>query len=326
MENRQKMKMLRLVDILQRETDENHMISTREIIKRLNEIGITCDRRSVPRDMALLREEGFDVHTVQVKKEHKYYMTVGNLSVPELKILIDAVQAAKFITNEKTEELVEKLTSLCGSQRSEILQCNKLRFRLNNHTNEDIFANINAIENAIFNKKRITFHYFHLNENGQRLYRYNKGLYKADPIILKYNEDNYYLIAYSLKDKEIRYYRVDRMCDIKVKDDPISDETLQIEDKVYEDSEQAVKMYGGEPETVTLKFTNDVIEAIFDQFGEKTKITRIDESLCSAEIKVQISPTFWGWLTQFAGKISILSPLRIKNQYLKVLKSAEEIP
>ena len=159
-ENWQKYKLLRLLELLQQETDEEHPLTTNTICARLTELGLPCERRTLSKDIALLNSIGYEVMCQRVGKEYGYYITDRSFSVPELKILIDAVQAASFITEKKTAELVDKLAALGGSHKADILKSNMVCFNTRKHSNESIFYNVGYLEDAIEQKKKDGMTYF----------------------------------------------------------------------------------------------------------------------------------------------------------------------
>lgn len=322
-DNCQKIKLLKLYELLRQETDEDHPLTTMSIVSRLEEIGISCERRTVARDMAILNEKGYEVMCRQVGKEKGYYIEDRSFSVPELKILIDAVQAAGFITDKKTAALIDKISDLGGSHRAEILKSNMVCFNTRKHTNEAILYNIGFLEEAIQEQKKVVFYYFDLNEKRERVYRRNGHHYIVEPVALVFNEDNYYLITYSASHDNTASYRVDRMEQVNVTEEFVTEKALKLRDNVNEYTEQAFKMYGGEPEDITICFTDKLIGVVYDKFGESTKITRIDKGNCVATVRVQISPTLWGWLFQFVGQMKIISPDTIIEKFKEYAKNLE---
>lgn len=198
-ENHQKIKLLKLMELLRQETDELHALSTNEICSRLSAIGISCERRTLAKDIALLNEQGFEVMSCRVGKEKGYYIADRSFSIPELKILIDAVQAANFITENKSAELIKKIAALGGSHQADILQSNLVCFNTRKHTNETIYYSVGYLEDAIQQKNKVLFRYFDLNEHGEKVYRREGHRYVVEPVALVFHEDNYYIVVYSAK-------------------------------------------------------------------------------------------------------------------------------
>ena len=320
-ENMQKIKLLKLYEFLRKETDEDHPISRVELCKKLNEMGISSNVRTLSLDIETLTSNGYEVMSFLRDKEKFYYIPERELTVPEIKILLDAVQAASFVTEKKTSELVEKVASLGGSHRAELLKENMVCFNTRKHTNEAILYTVDSIEDAIIRKKKIAFNYFHLNENGEREYvttsAGNKKRYYIEPVALIFNEDNYYLMGYSKRHPgTTASYRVDRMDHVEVVEESVlSDEAIARIDGVAEFTEQAFKMFSGELETVVIQFNKELIGPVFDKFGEATPMMAVNETTCTATVHVQISPTFFGWLAQFGNKMHIISPENVIEQY-----------
>ena len=318
-ENYQKIKLLKLVELLHQETDEDHPMRTGVICEKLRAMNITCDRRTLHKDMKMLNEHGYEVMNELVGHELAYYISDRSFSIPELKVLIDAVQAASFVTDKKTSELIDKIANLGGSHRAEILKENIVRFNTRKHSNESIYYIIGYLEDAIQKNHKIIFRYFDLNEVGEKVYRRDGHHYVVEPVGLVFNEDNYYLLIYSSKHKNTANYRVDRMDSVEVIDEDITNEAKLLRDNVAAMMESSFKMFGGQTVKAVLEFDDCLIGAVYDKFGEDITMQRIAEHTISAKVKVQISPTFFGWLFQFGKKMSIISPVSLREEYLQRL-------
>lgn len=314
-DNYRKIKLLKLLDMLRQETDEQNPLSTTQICAKLGQMGIVCDRRTLPRDIAILNEQGYEIMSLMVGHDKCYYVEDRSFSVPELKILIDAVQAASFITDKKTAELVDKIASLGGTHRAEILKSNMVCFNTRKHSNEQIYYSVDTLERAIQDNKKVIFYYFNLDENGNKAYRRDHHHYVVEPIALVFNEDNYYLVSYSARHDGTANYRLDRMEAVEIIDEDICEKAIALRESVSGYTEQVFKMYGGETVDVVLEFSDNLIGAVYDKFGEDIKMTRVADDKCTAAVKVQVSPVFWGWLFQFAGQMNITSPESAIEEY-----------
>lgn len=314
-ENWQKYKLLKLLEMLRQETDEEHPLPTSAICSKLGEMGISCERRTLTKDIAVLNELGYEVMWSWVGKEKGYYIEDRSFTVPEIKILIDAVQAASFITDKKTAELIDKIAELGGSHKADILKSNMVCFNTRKHSNESIYYNVGYIEDALQQQLKLSFHYFDLNENGEKVYRRDRREYIVEPVALVFNEDNYYLMAYSAKYDGTANYRVDRMDHVEVVEEHISEKARELRGGLDDYTEQVFKMYGGQQEDIVLEFDAKLIGVVYDKFGEDTKMIRSSDDKCVATVRVQISPVFWGWLFQFAGQMRILSPDHVIEGY-----------
>ena len=314
-ENYRKVKLLKLLELLRKRTDEQHPMTTSEICAAMDELGIPCDRRIIKQDVDNLNDLGYEVMVTMVGHEKAYYVEDRSFSLPELKILIDAVHASSFITEKKSEELIEKLAALAGEHRAEVLKRNMVCFNTRKHSNEKILYTIDTLEEAILTQKKIIFLYFDLDENGQRVYRRGGHHYVVEPVALVFNEDNYYLTSYASRHDSTSNYRVDRMDAVEIIDEPCGEKAVALRDQVAAYTEQAFKMFGGQLEDVALEFDRVLIGVVYDKFGESVKMIPSGENRCIATVKVRISPVFWGWLFQFAGQMDIISPAKLKEEY-----------
>lgn len=322
----QKIKLVKLLDLLQRETDEQHPISRQALCKRLNKMGISSNPRVLSLDIELLNESGFEIMENQVGREKFYYVEDRQFSIPELKVMIDAIEAASFISEKRTAEIVDKIASLGGIHRADLLKQNMVYFNTRKHKNSIVLFSIDHLEDAICRKKKVTFNYFDLDNNGNRVFRADdtgeKKQYCVDPVALVFNEDNYYLIAYSSHHPgQTANYRIDRMMQVEVvEDSEMSPEAISKIDSVGKYTEEAFKMYSGESVSVTLEFDKTLIGPVFDKFGEETIIRQRTSDSFVANVKVQVSPTFFGWLAQFGERMRIASPKTVIKDYIEYLK------
>lgn len=322
-DNYRKVKLIKLLELLRQHTDEQHPMTTNQICEAMGSMGIPCDRRIVTQDVIALNELGYEIMSTMLGHEKAYFVEDRSFSLPELKILIDAVHASSFITEKKSEELIEKLAALAGSHRAEVLKRNMVCFNTRKHSNEKILYTIDALEEAILTQKKVIFLYFDLDENGQRVYRRDGHHYVVEPIALVFNEDNYYMSCYSSRHDSTSHYRVDRMDGVKVIDEKCCEKAIALRDEVAAYTEQAFKMFGGQAEDVVLEFDRKLIGVVYDKFGESVKMLPSGENRCIATVKVRISPTFWGWLFQFAGQMKILSPARLVEEYKNFAQRVE---
>ena len=321
-ENYRKLKLLKLLELLRQETDENNPMVTNEICRRLMEMDIVCDRRTLATDIKLLNEQGYEIQSCQVCKAKGYYIADRRFSIPELKMLIDAVEASHLLSEKKTQELIEKIAALGGSKQAEVLTSNIVRFNTVKPTNECIYYTIQILEEAIREKKKVTIHYFHLNERREKVYRSEKGIHTVEPIALVYNNDRYYLTCYNPKADKNYNYRLDRIEWVEILKEKISKNAIIRSRSVAKYTAQVFKMYGGETVKVTLVFDARMIDYIYEKFGMDTKIRPCEDDNFTASVDVQLSPTFWGWVFQFTGKMKISAPERVREEYIEMLKKA----
>lgn len=320
-DNHRKVKLLRLLELLRQHTDEQNPMTTSQVGAAMEATGIHCDRRIIKRDVDSLNQMGYEVMVTRVGHENAYYIADRSFSIPELKILIDAVHASSFITEKKSEELIAKIAALAGSHRAEVLKRNMVCFNTRKHSNEKILYSVDTLEEAILTQKKVIFLYFDLDENGARVYRRGGHHYVVEPIALVFNEDNYYLTCYSARHDSTSNYRIDRMDGVKIIEEPCCEKAISLRNEVAAYTEQTFKMFSGQIEDVVLEFDRSLIGAVYDKFGENVKMMSSGENKIIATVKVRISPTFWGWLFQFGALMKIISPGAVVEQCSAVIDS-----
>lgn len=314
-ENFSKIKLLKIWEILKQESDENRPMTTGQIIERLSDSGITCDRRTLYADIATLNSFGYEVVTQKGQHSNSYYIVDRSFDVPELRILIDAVQAASFISPKKTEELTNKIAALGGSYCADILKKNIVEFNITKHNNEHIYYSVNGIENAILSGKKIKFQYFDLNEKQERKFRKSGEKYLVNPVTMVFSNDNYYLIGYHDNHDGVSIYRIDRMLNVSVSEQEINKSIQPKGLSVAKYRKQSFSMYGGETETVKFEADKDLLNVIYDKFGEDTQISLLNDGKITFTADVQISPIFLGWCCSFGERLIMVSPDNVVKQF-----------
>ncbi len=316
-----KIKLTKLLELLRQESDIDNPLTTNMIIEKMAQVNVSINRRNLADDIQTLNDQGFEIMQTKVGIQNAYYVEDRGFSVPELKIMIDAVQAASFVTPKKAKELISKIAALGGSHRAEILESNMVLFNTRKHSNEQIFYNVDAIETALLNQCKIIFYYYDLDENKKKIYRKDHHHYVIEPISLVFLEDNYYVMAYDSRFDSVANYRVDRMEQIEVIDEKVSEAAIE-KINVAEYTERTFKMYNGKVSNVTMEFEDTLITSVYDKFGEGIKMLRTGDHTCVTNVKVNVSPTFFGWVFQFGDKLRILSPEIVLEEYKKHYENA----
>ena len=309
--NPQKIKLLKLYEILRQHTDEDHPLSTNQLCAMLETEGITCDRRTLAEDIDILNANGFEVLRRRTRYAMLFYIVDRRFDLAEVKILIDAIQAASFITKQKTIELTDKVASLAGSYMAAALTGNLVTFNTRKHTNEAIYYTVDALERALRQKLKASFQYFDLDENGNRVLRKKSERYVVNPVGLVYHEDNYYFVTYHETHEATVNYRVDRMTNVKIEEGPVAEQAIALSGELGAYTERVFKMFNGPQATIELQFDRKLIDAVHDKFGEGVEIVACKRSLCKAKVDVLVSPVFFGWCFQFAKSMKILSPVSV---------------
>ncbi len=308
-EKTNKIKLLKLWELLSQNTDSEHPMGTPEILDRLKAMGIDCDRRTLYDDIKTLNSFGYEVDCVR-GASNEYSVDSSAFDVTELRILMDAVQASSFITDKKTDALVDKIAHLAGSRRAEVLKQNIVAFNTTKSTNEHIYYTVNEISNAIISQKKIEFTYFKYDSDHERVYRTDEGgevkLYKVNPYATIFSDDKYYLVCYDDKHGEMSHYRVDRMERVRVLDEEITPTNSVKGFDIQSHKKQVFSMFTGERKNVVFEADVSLIDVIFDKFGD-IKMTERDDKV-TFESEVQVSPTFIAWCCSFGNRLRVVSP------------------
>lgn len=321
----QKMKLHVLYELLSKHTDENNPISTKELRTLLKTQGINVSGRALFQDVLLLNKYNYEVGYVR-KRSYHYYIADRIFDIPELKILMDAVNSANFIPEDKTLLLIEKIASLAGIHRAELLKKNIICYDTNKRNNRQIYYCVDTLETAIGEKKKVSFLYFDFNVHKQRVYRKQGSRYIVNPLALIFTNDKYYLICYSDKYLNLSSYRVDRMEKAEIENEPITPVKEYENFNIHKYKQEAFSMFGGELCDVELLVSAELIDTILDKFGEDTPIFIADADSFRVKVPVRLSPTFYGWVLMSQGKITIEQPAEAVLELYKYKKAIIEQP
>lgn len=299
----QRIRALKVYEMLCQETDEDNPLGTSLIISKLKSCGIECDRKTLYKDIKALNDYGFEVMCTR-GQSNQYYVVSRKFDIPELRILIDAVQAASFITTSKTKELIDKIASLGGSSRGKVLK-NTTAFNTVKQKNEGIYYNVAALDEGIIAKRQVSFGYFNYDDMGKRIHRKDGERYIVNPIALVFNDNNYYLVCYNDKYQNISNYRVDRMENVRVEESKITKSECTEGFNLAEYRKQTFSMYAGELTKVDISFEKSLTDVIYDKFGSDVRISCVADGWCEVSVKVVPSPVFFGWCCSLVNKIKL---------------------
>ena len=310
----QKLKLLYLLQILNERTDDEHGLSMQEIIAALGKYDIEAERKSIYSDLELLEQFGIDIEK-RKSSTTTYHVVSRDFELPELKLLVDAVQASKFISPNKSNEIIKKLENLTSKYEATQLQRQVYVANRIKNMNSSILYVVDDIHRAIINNKKISFQYFEWNMNREKQLKRDGKVYIASPWALTWDDENYYLIAYDTEIDSIKHYRVDKMINIKVLDEAREGaETFEGFDMgVY--SKKTFGMFGGDDEQVTLRCNKLIANAIVDRFGSDVIMIPVDDDHFEVSTKVSVSPTFLGWVAMFGKNMMIKSPVSVVEKF-----------
>lgn len=320
--SQQKLKLLYLYKILSENTDEEHPITVNQMIDFLGDYGVSAERKSIYDDIECLKLFGVDIVSVKTKS-YGYYIASRDFELPELKLLVDTVQASKFITRKKSLELIAKLEKLTSRHYGQLLNRQVYVTNRAKSFNEKIYYNVDKIHEAISSDCWISFKYFDIDVNKHKKYRKDGGLYKEQPVCLMWNEENYYLVTYKEKYNSYVHYRVDKMENIL-----LLDEKRNLPDKEFDQASYAKKMFSmfsGNETEVDIIFSNELSGNVIEKFGSDIFMYPIDENSFKAKVKVAVSPFFLSWILGLGDKAKIVSPACVVENMKEFLSKGLEM-
>ena len=314
----QKLKLLYLLKILLENTDEEHAMTVKEMISELKRYGIPSERKSIYDDLEALKFFGFDIVSRR-SRTTEYFIASRFFQLAELKLLVDAVQCSKFITYKKSKELIKKLSSFTSKHNAKLLQRQVYVADRVKTMNESIYYNVDRIHMAISQNRQISFRYFQYTVDKKKKFRKNGERYITSPYALSWDNENYYLITFSEKYQDFTHYRVDKMSDIEITNEPRVKLPDHLEFNIAGYSKKVFNMFGGEEETVKMQFDNSLVNVVIDRFGKDVYIEKADENSFIMKAEVVVSPTFLSWVFQFGDKVKILDPEYLVSKYKQYL-------
>lgn len=309
----QKIKLLVLYDLLCRKTDEKHALSTEDIIIELAKYNIALSRKTLPQDIELLNEYGYEV--LSYKKKHNYYYVVDRkFENAEVTLLSDVIKASKLNLGQKSS-LIQKLTEQLGEHKALNISENIVNYDMPKRRNSHIIYSVDTISTAIDECKQISFLYYSLDYKKNKVYRRDGKRYIVNPLFIVWSKDNYYIVCYRDDKEGTANYRIDRMEDVRIESTPVTQRTEFENMDIEKYKTQMFSMFGGEIQTVELEFIGDLLDDIFDKFGENIKVQKTGDDTYRVFEQIQVSPTFFSWVVGSCGKMRIVTPTKVKDQF-----------
>ena len=315
----QKKKLFCVLELLERESDELHPVSTERIIEYLAANDIRAERKSIYDDMQALQEMGYDVISSGRKG---YYLGAREFELAELKLLVDAVQSSKFLSEKKSHELIKKLERFCSRHEAGKLQRQVHVIDRVKTMNESVLYSVDTLHEAIAGNRMISFQYMKWNGKKELVPRHEGKRYVVSPYLLMWEEENYYLVAYDEEADGRRYYRVDKMADIRIEDAPRTHGEEFTENAALL-SKKTFGMYDGQEERVRISFDESLLGVVLDRFGTDVILLDKGEARYEAAVDVQVSQQFFGWICGVSG-VKICGPEHVVQQYKNYIKGQFE--
>ena len=303
-------------------TDEEHPAIIKDILSYLAAQGIHADRKTVAKDLAALQDSGFDI-VCNRSRQNQYFIGSRDLELAELKIIVDAVHAAKFISLVKSKTLIDKLASLASPYQADQLKRDLYVDGKVKTYNEAVYYTVDLLHHTIRSQKAVTFRYIEYTQNKERVWKHNGQVYQFSPYDLVWNNDAYYVFGWSQgnqHDKVVKF-RVDRIAGVCETENPFHEKPSEYSIDSF--CRQVFSMYDGEIYTVTLLCDNSVMKDIVDRFGEDVNTRPQDAASFIAEVDVSVSQTFFAWVFSFAGKVKITGPSQVEQAFMKQIEAMQ---
>lgn len=320
----QKTKLLHLARMLLRQTDEDHPLTVAQIIQSLAREDIKAERKSIYDDLEALRLFGLDIQC-RKGKAPGWFIGSREFELPEVKLLMDAVQSSRFITQKKSDALIRKLESLASIHQAGQLQRQVYVSGRIKVMNESIYYNVDKLHTAIAAQKAITFKYFDYDITRQKVFRRDGKRYVVSPYGLIWNSENYYLVAFDHSNRDMRHYRVDKMTEIAVTCLAREGKEKYPDFQLAQYGQKHFGMYSGPELKVTLRGRRDKAGLVWDRFGQDVILVPDGEEHFTVTLPVVVSPQFFGWLMGLDGSLTITAPKEAVAAYRRSLTSALEL-
>ena len=320
----QKLKLYYLARIMLEKTDDDHYLTMPEILDALRSREVTADRKSIYTDLRDLEHLGIEVVGEPWGRSYRYHVVGRQFEMPELKLLVDAIQSSRFITARKSNELIRKLESLVSEYEARELQRQVYVSGRIKTMNESIYYTVDAIYSAIASNRKILFQYFQWNAKKEMELRHGGALYKISPWGLAWDNENYYLVGYDSEAGMIKHYRVDKMLHIRMSDEEREGKEHFSGLDMADYTRKSFGMFGGQEEQVKLLVHNRLAGVIIDRFGKDVMMIPADKEHFTVHVDVAVSGQFISWVFSLGDEVKILGPDRVVEQVNREIRRLME--
>ena len=309
-----KFKLYRLAQIMLEKTDDEHYITMPEILSALKEYDITADRKTIYADLKDLEQFGIEIEGEPVGNKYHYHVISRSFELPELKLLVDAIQSSKFITARKTNSLIKKLETLVSKYDAAKLQRQVYVSGRIKTMNESIYYTVDAIHNAISENKKIQFQYYQWNVKKEMELRHGGAYYHISPWGLSWDDENYYMIGYDSEANLIKHFRVDKMLHLQMMDEKREGKEHFKKMDMADYAKKSFGMFGGKEQNVKLKVANYLVGVMIDRFGKDIMMIPADDQHFTMHVDVHVSGQFFGWIMSLGEGVKIIGPDEVVDQ------------
>ncbi|MGN0385133.1 MAG: helix-turn-helix transcriptional regulator [Lachnospiraceae bacterium] len=317
----QKFKFTYLMKIMQEKTDDEHSLTMPQIMEELEKYDVTAERKSIYTDFQDMTEKfGVEIIKEQIGRETYYHVGSREFELAEVKLLIDAIQSSKFITQTKSRELIAKIKSFVSEHQAKQLQ---RQVYINDRVktmNESVYYNVDDIHTAINQNKKIRFKYYKWDINKKLVPRHNGDWFVVSPWALTWDDENYYLVAFDDLDHKIKHYRVDKMMHISIEEEKRNGKEAFKNFDMAEYSKATFGMFRGQKARVKIQFANYMCGVFIDRFGKDISFRPIDDEHSELQVDVNVSPQFFGWIFSLGKDVKVVGPDEVVEQMREAAK------
>ncbi len=321
----QKLKLSYLIKIMLQKTDDDHSLTMPQIMRELERYDVTAERKSIYADFQDMTDNlGIEVIKEQVGRETFYHVASREFELAEVKLLIDAIQSSKFITEKKSRELIDKIKGLVSEHQAKQLQRQVFITDRVKTMNESVYYNVDDIHTAINSNLKIRFKYYKWNTEKKLVPRHNGDFFVISPWVLTWDDENYYLIAYDERDGIIKNYRVDKMMNISVLDEKREGKEAFSNFDITAFSKTRFGMFNGEVEKVHIRLHNEYCGVFIDRFGKNIAFRKVDDDHSEIAVDVAVSAQFFGWIFALGKNVKITGPEHVVEKMKLAMKEQME--
>ena len=311
----QKFKFTYLMKIMQEKTDDEHSLTMPQIMEELEKYDVTAERKSIYTDFQDMTEKfGVEIIKEQIGRETYYHVGTREFELAEVKLLIDAIQSSKFITQTKSRELITKIKSFVSEHQAKQLQ---RQVYINDRVktmNESVYYNVDDIHTAINQDKKIRFKYYKWDINKKLVPRHNGDWFVVSPWALTWDDENYYLVAFDDLDHRIKHYRVDKMMRISIEKEKRDGKEAFKNFDMAEYSKATFGMYQGQKTKVKIRLANYMCGVFIDRFGKDITFRPVDNEHSELHVDVNVSPQFFGWIFSLGKDVKVVGPEEVVEE------------
>lgn len=321
----QKLKLMRLMQIMLEQTDDEHSLTMKQILAELQRYDIEAERKSIYADIEALRLYGIDIIGEKRNKTYYYHVGAREFELAELKLLVDAVQSSKFITEKKSKKLIRKLEGFLSRYDAKKLQRQVFVSGRIKTINENIYYNVDMIHEAIGSNVKIKFQYFNWDVDKNMVLRHDGDDFCISPWGLLWDDENYYLIGYDSLAGIIKHYRVDKMLELNLTGDKREGRQHFREYDMAVYTKKHFGMFDGKEERVKIEFENRFAGVVIDRFGQDVVMRKSDEEHFIVVVDVAVSEQFLGWIFALGSGARIIGPESVVDRMREQIRMEREM-